>query len=296
MSSISMAAGHLPADWQVAQRERTLSFEMGSRQTGQRYRIVLGLPAGAAPKAGYPVLWALDGLASFPIMEAVRAQVPRGDESLAWRKMKQPSDGLIVAIAHASGQPFDVDARALDYTPLTTAKTGDLFSSKHGGADQFLRFITSELRPLLTQHFHINAQQQTLFGFSYGGLFTLHTLSTQPQHFQRYWAASPSLWFGEQQTLKRLPGQLEKIDLSGYPRRVVISVGLDEQYPASFASAEVETKLGVRKMVDNAEQFARLLSGHSSNIDVNFLSLPAHDHHDMLMHGARRVLEFAFAP
>jgi predicted alpha/beta superfamily hydrolase len=288
-----------PVDWQVAQRDRTLSFEISSQHTGQRYRILLGLPACPAPKAGYPAVWALDGMASFPIMEVVRPQLKRCDENKAWRTMKRPSDGLIVAIAHVSGKPFDVDARALDYTPFTTAKTGDLFSSKHGGADQFLRFITEELRPLVARHFALNWQQQTLFGFSYGGLFTLYTLSTQPQHFQRYWAASPSLWFGENQTLKRLPQQLKKIKLAGYVAKVFITVGLDEQYPVSFSSPEVEAKLGARTMVDNAEQFARMLSDangdESVTFDVSFHSLPAHDHHDMLMHGARRVLDFAFA-
>ncbi|QZA78741.1 hypothetical protein K4H28_04860 [Deefgea tanakiae] len=288
-----------PADWQTAQRDRTLSFEISSQHTGQRYRILLGLPACAAPKDGYPTVWALDGMASFPIMEAVRPQSVSCGEHKAWRNKPRPRDGLIVAIAHVSGKPFDVDARALDYTPFTTAKTGDFLSSQHGGADQFLRFVTEELRPLIAQHFALNLQQQTLFGFSYGGLFTLYALSTQPQHFQRYWAASPSLWFGEHQTIKYLPQQLEKIDWSGYDAKVFITVGLDEQYPDSFSSPEVETKLGARTMVDNAEQFAQLLRDfnrcESKPFDVSFHSLPAHDHHDMLMHGARRVIDFAFA-
>jgi predicted alpha/beta superfamily hydrolase len=230
-------------------------------------------------------------------MEAFRAQPARGNDNPAWRQLKPSVDGLIVAIGYASGQTFDVDARAIDYTPATAASTGDFLSPQHGGADAFLRFITEELRPLIAQHFVLNTQQQTLFGFSYGGLFALHTLSTQPQHFQRYWAASPSLWFGEHQTIFRLPQQLAQQDFSQHPVQVQITVGLDEQYPATFATPELEQKLTARKMVDNATQFAHGLREHDAiNVQLNFQALAAHDHQDMLLHGARRVLAFAFAP
>jgi predicted alpha/beta superfamily hydrolase len=221
----------------------------------------------------------------------------RGNDNLAHRKLKPTVDGLIVAIGYASGQPFDADARALDYTPATTGITGDFISPQHGGAAAFLRFITEELRPLIAQYFALNMQQQTLFGFSYGGLFTLHTLSTQPQHFQRYWAASPSLWFGEHQTVLRLPQQLAQQDFSQHPVQVQITVGVDEQYPAAFASPEREQMLTTRKMVDNAKQFADGLNQHDAvNVQLHFQTLAAHDHQDVLMHGARRVLAFAFAP
>ncbi|WP_373975486.1 alpha/beta hydrolase-fold protein [Chitinibacter sp. SCUT-21] len=291
-------AADFPANWRTAERERTLTFDLNSKITGQKYRILIGLPAHAAPKDGYPVLWALDGLASFPIIETVRPQIG-GDQRL-WRQGRTPNDGLIVAVAYASGKPFDIDARSQDYTPVTTAKTGDLLSSKHGGADDFLRFLISELRPLIAQQFAINPQQQTLFGFSYGGLFALYTLSTQPQYFQRYWAASPSLWFGEAQTLKRLPEQLTKLEtmnLAGYSAKVTITVGLDEQYPSQFSSPFVEAKSGERAMVDNAQAFAQQLASYNdgAKFDVSFDCLPAHDHMDMLLHGARRVVDFAFS-
>jgi hypothetical protein len=42
------------------------------------------------------------------------------------------------------------------------------------------------------------------------GLFALYVLSTAPQYFQRYWAASPSLWFDEARTLSRLLARMKK--------------------------------------------------------------------------------------
>lgn len=297
-SSAPAPSAPLPADWAPAQLPRSYSFDLESTHTGQRYRIWVGLPHKAAPAAGYPVLWALDGLASFPLMEVARPRPPAAHESAQWRKkIGDEPTGLIVAIGYASGEAIDVNARALDYTPPTDAPTGDTFSSRHGGADAFLRFLTQELRPLLARHFAMDPRQHTLFGFSYGGLFALHTLSTQPQHFQRYWAASPSLWFGEHQTLKALPQRLASLDFQRHAAQVMVTVGMDEQYPAQFASAEVRHKLQARTMVDNAERFARTLA-HSgqAGLQVRVQTLAARDHQDMLMHGARHVIDFAFAP
>jgi uncharacterized protein len=292
------APGPLPPAWQAVQLPNSASFEVSSQHTGQRYRILLGLPASPPPPAGYPVLWALDGVASFPLMESFRPRPAKHrDEAVAaWRERAGTvEDGLIVAVGYASGEPFDVDARALDYTPVPQGPTGDKLSPAHGGAAAFLAFLTEELRPRLARHFAMDAQRHTLFGFSYGGLFTLHTLSTQPQHFQRYWAASPSLWFGEHQTVRALPQRLEKLDFASAPIRVNITVGRDEQYPERYASAQIREKLMARTMVDNAERFSALLQARPG-VAASFSSLPAHDHHDMLMHGARRVIGFAFAP
>jgi len=288
----------LPANWAPAQLTRSYSFEMDSTNTGQRYRILIGLPHKAAPTTGYPVLWALDGLASFPFMEVARPRPASPNESVEWRKKigDEPA-GLIVAVGYASGEPLDVHARALDYTPATVAKTGDAFSGQHGGAAAFLKFLTQELRPLLAQHFAMDPQLNTLFGFSYGGLFAMHTLTTQPQHFQRYWAASPSLWFGEHQIFKGKPKTLAKLNFRQHPVQVMITVGIDEQYPATFASDAAKQRLQARTMVDNAERFAKILSDSGqAGLQVKYQSVAGHDHQDMLMHGARRVIDFAFAP
>ncbi len=293
---VDFGAQPLPATWLAPALSRSVSFDMDSRHTGQRYRVVLGLPHKAAPSGGYPVLWALDGAASFPLMEVARPRPPSAGESAQWRqKVGEEPAGLVVAVGYASGVPFDVHARAKDYTPVVTGQTGDAFSGEHGGAEAFLRFLTLELRPLLAPHFAMHPQRHTLFGFSYGGLFTLHTLSTQPQHFQRYWASSPSLWFGEHHVMRGLPQRLAALSVQPAVR-VMVTVGQDEQFPASFASAEVQKKLQERTMVDNAQRFVQIAADTMPAWQLQFQQVPGHDHQDMLFHGARRVLEFAFSP
>lgn len=293
------APAPLPADWTAATVSRSARFEISSRHTGQRYRIQLGLPLGPAPAAGYPVLWALDGGASFSAMEAFRLRDghEKKNPGEAWRERAAGPvhDGLIVAIGYASDEAFDVDARALDYTPLPEAPAGDRLSTRHGGADAFIAFLTDELRPLLAAHFAMDPQRHTLFGFSYGGLLTLHVLSTQPRHFQRYWAASPSLWFAGHQTLNALPARLKTLDFTQAPVRLTLTVGHDEQYPARFATPQVREKLQARRMVDNVARFGELLRD-AKGIEVTRLDLPGRDHYDMFQHGARHVQTFAFAP
>lgn len=289
----------LPADWRPAGLSRTLGFEMTSKNTGQRYRILVGLPHRAPLPSGYPTLWMLDGLASYPIAEYVRPRPVSAGQSAQWvaKKLKDTPAGLVIGVGYASGDPFDVNARALDYTPVPAGRTGDQFSSEHGGAAAFLKFLTEELRPLIARYFPMNPRQHSLFGFSYGGLFAVHTLLTEPGHFQRYWAASPSLWFGERQLLRQLPERLETLRFE-QPTRLMITVGLDEQYPASFPSEEQKRHMQERAIVDLVRDAARRLeAARLPNLQVTARVVPEQDHLDMLMHGARRVVEkFAFTP
>lgn len=294
-SNASSAEADWPESWQPALLSRTLSFELDSRYTGQRYRILLGLPHAEAPPEGYPVLWMLDGLGSFPLTEVVRPRPLDPDTNEQWRQVHGMTPaGLTVAVGYASGKPFDVDARALDYTPVPTAPTGDGFSNKHGGAENFLKFLVEELRPILAEQFALNPQRHTLFGFSYGALFTVYTFSHQPEAFQRYWAASPSLWFGGETTRQLLLERLKTVELPG-PTRLTLTVGRDEQYPATFANEARKAHQQSRAMVDNVQAVMTLLQQrHLADLQLEVKVVADHDHLDMLLHGARRVVEFAF--
>ncbi|MBT0570235.1 alpha/beta hydrolase [Curvibacter sp. CHRR-16] len=295
---VAMAGKSLPADWKPVQLSQTASFDMESRYTGQRYRIWLGLPSKPAPEQGYPVLWMLDGQASFPIMEYVRPRSASVADTPPGRQKADPMlPGLIVAVGYASDKPFDNDARAQDYTPPTQGPTGDLLSKQHGGSAAFLRFLTEELRPYLAQYFPMDATRHTLFGFSYGGLFAVNTLVTAPQHFQRYWAASPSLWFGQGEVMRNWQQGLASLRQYSPALRVMLTVGQEEQFPSANLPPERLAHLQERAMVERVQGFAQQLTAQSKpGVAVSVVVLPAHDHHDMLMYGVRQVVPFAFAP
>lgn len=294
MSSLPVSDVPLPAGWQPALLSRTFSFDLPSHHTGQCYRVLVGLPAEKPSAEGYPVLWMLDGLASYPLTEVARSRSPGGAVA-GWRQ-KDPA-GLVVGIGYASGESFTTDARARDYTPESPGSAEDPPSRAHGGAGAFLKFMLEELRPLLACHLPMDPARHSLFGFSYGGLFVLHVLLTEPWHFQRYWAASPSLWFSDGMLLRKLPAGLSVLQRAG-PLRVTLTVGLDEQYPEQFISEAHQQHLQARAMVERARAFGQQLEAAAlPGLDLDFRVVPGHDHLDMLMHGARRVVEhFAFSP
>ncbi|WP_159884176.1 alpha/beta hydrolase-fold protein [Paenibacillus puerhi] len=62
----------------------------------------------------------------------------------------------------------------------------------HGGAEEFIEFIESELKPLIQSEFFVDRSHQTLIGHSLGGLLVLDVLFSRTSAFQTYIAGSPS--------------------------------------------------------------------------------------------------------
>ena len=255
-----------------------------------------GLSLAPPPPAGYPVLWALDGMASFPMIAIERRRTPTAQDAGLLRQREQHApDGLVVGIGYASGEPFDLHARALDYTPAGEGATGDLLSPRHGGSAAFTRFLIEELRPLIGSAWPLDPAGHTLFGFSYGGLFTVQLLCRAPQHFQRWWAASPSLWFRGHTALEPWggAGAEQAPDFRRHPVSVQLTVGEGEQHPPGNVSAARREQLQARRMVDNLRDLHALLE-RQPGVAARLLVLPGRDHMDMLAHGARAVFSFAF--
>jgi predicted alpha/beta superfamily hydrolase len=63
------------------------------------------------------------------------------------------------------------------------------------GADAFLRFLLTELKPAIEQRYPVDATDSTIVGSSFGGLFASWVLLTQPGAFQRFVLCSPALWW-----------------------------------------------------------------------------------------------------
>ncbi|CAI0810965.1 alpha/beta hydrolase [Serratia quinivorans] len=141
----------------------------------RRYRIRIAQPRIAPPTAGYPAIYFLDG-------NAVLMELNAG---LLARLAAQKQPPVLVLLSYDNDLRIDAKGRSQDYTPA------------NGGADAFLKLIESQIKPAVAAKVAINSQRQTLWGHSYGGLFVLHTLLTQPTAFQNYVAVEPSLWWGK---------------------------------------------------------------------------------------------------
>ena len=159
--------------------------------------IQISVPTGEAPSEGFPVLYVLDGNATFDRAANIAKSIGSGANRLGL------SPVAIVAIGYPKQSTFDVEKRALDYTPQASAEFQKQAKYSYGGADQFIQFIEKELKPAIQTKIKVNTRQQSLFGHSFGGLFVLHTVMTHPETFQRYIAASPSLWFDNYALLNR---------------------------------------------------------------------------------------------
>ena len=180
-----------------AQSNIQQSFEITSNYTKHDYLIQISVPAGEEPSEGFPVLYVLDGNATFDSATNIAKSMGNAANRLGL------SPVAIVAIGYPKQSTFDVEKRALDYTPKASAEFQKQAKYNYGGADQFIQFIEKELKPAIQTKIKVNTRQQSLFGHSFGGLFVLHTFMTHPETFQRYIAASPSLWFDNYALLNR---------------------------------------------------------------------------------------------
>lgn len=166
-------------------------FQIKSKNTGHDYLIQIYKPPVAPPQQGYPVLYILDGNATFPSAANIAQSIGAGSAKLGLDPL------MIVAVGYPQQKTFDVQKRAYDYTPKPSAEFQAQSKYKYGGADKFINFLNDELKPEIAKQFPINSQQQSLYGHSFGGLLVLYHFFQKPDAFQRYFAASPSLWFDQ---------------------------------------------------------------------------------------------------
>ncbi|MBL8643906.1 MAG: alpha/beta hydrolase [Rhodospirillaceae bacterium] len=197
---------------------RSETWTMTAANSGRTFQIFLATPEQAAPEAGYPVLYVMDGNAMFATaVDTARAFARRP-------VISKPA--VVVGIGYPPGTDIGT-ARAYDLTPPVGPKTPEGF----GGADDFLTFIEAQVKPEIEKRARIDKQQQILFGHSFGGLFTLHTLFNKPEAFQTYLAASPSIWWNDEFIYKPAERLKSKLAARQGSVRVLLTAGEYEQIP-----------------------------------------------------------------
>ncbi|HEY3645849.1 MAG TPA: alpha/beta hydrolase-fold protein [Gammaproteobacteria bacterium] len=182
-----------------------------SSKEGRHYRVQVSVPDAPPPKAGYPVLYVLDGNGWFgPAADVARM-----------REYEKLSPTIVVGIAPPNKAFFDV-SRSYDFTPPGTSDP-DFEGIPLGGADKFLAFLDGVVKPWVASHYKIDPHQRFLFGHSMGGLFALHALFKSPGSFDVYLVASASIPYGNEAILKEAPA-FESDPRRTQPR-VLITVG-----------------------------------------------------------------------
>lgn len=268
--------------WQPATLPQGRQRDIDSTTTGQRYRIYINIPTTPAPSAGHPVLFALDGNATFPAL----ALLARSTAS------RSANTGRVAPVVVGIGYPSDQDfggGRARDYTP----PSGKATPAGEGGADLFLDFIERELKPLVATLAPLDPARQALFGHSYGGLCTLHALFTRPGMFQTYLAASPSIWYGERVILSEVDGFAKRVAALSAKPALMLSAGELEAFRTRGAAPQGREAVAAgRRMVGEAEDLAARLSASGNLARVEYHLLAKENHGTAMFPAMARGMEF----
>jgi uncharacterized protein len=187
--------------------------QIKSAVLGEERTILVRLPAGYERSSErYPVLYMTDG-------DAHMTHTSSTIEFLA--RNGRISDMIVVGITNTD--------RTRDLTPTNaTLQDGNgrpIQFPTSGGADNFLRFIETELIPYVEGHYR--TQPYRVFaGHSLGGLFAVHAFLAKTDLFNAYIAVSPSLQWDNEVELKRAQEFLK--DRKELKKTLFVSLG-DEQ-------------------------------------------------------------------
>lgn len=252
---------------------------------GADYLIYIAWPKDPPPPGGYPILYLLDGTESFGIAAEFENQLG------AYSGM---APGIVVGI----GYPGD-SRRQLDYTPTVPEGTEMLRPmTAKGGAEAFLDFVADTVIPGVEAGKPVDADRRTIAGYSLGGLFTLQALFRRPELFRTYVSSSPSIWYGEKQVLKLLPGLADRLRKAKTGRRLFLSAGEYEQSPPPGKERDPSwlniADLSIRaRMVDNARELAERLG--KEPLQVSYRVVPGETHATGDWPALRDALQHAFA-
>ncbi|MDQ8187416.1 alpha/beta hydrolase-fold protein [Pelagicoccus sp. SDUM812002] len=173
-------------------------LSLRSETVGDAFVLYVRVPpdAAAQPDRKFPVIYALDGDHTFPMMCSVATE-------LSWSGAVPAA--IVVGIGYGTLDLENGNHRSRDLSPQPYDGEED-----SGGGSRFLEFLLSEAFPEIQANIPADSEQRYLFGHSLGGLFSLYAYTKQPEAFQGIVAGSPFL-----------AGQLELLEetAAGLPPR-----------------------------------------------------------------------------
>jgi hypothetical protein len=186
------------------------------------YDLYVRLPSGYAlnAKKQYPILYVLDGQWDFKLLDSIYGGL--------YYDQFVP-EMIIVGITYSGENPDYETLRAMDYTPVP-----DNSIPGSGDADKFLAFFKDGLIPFVETNYRVDPSQRTLMGSSFGGLFTLYAMFTDPTLFSGYVSASPAVPYGARAAFKQEAAYANQHQ--DLPVRLFLSVG--ELEPLSYPVQE----------------------------------------------------------
>ncbi len=274
----------------------TCFFDLSPAAGGEPYRIFLSVPAGEPPAQGWPLLVTTDGNATFPFAVAslvTQAPYPAAT-NVGW--------GVVAAIGYPGDEPYNAMRRAWDLGPPPVKSYPPYFEGGPpvliGGTGELLRFIESELLPKIAGMVRIDPARRSLFGHSFGGLFTLFALFERPQLFVNWIAASPTIYWEGSEILNN---EARRQAATGNAPFLHLSAGEyegDELAPFQYRNEDAASRLEKRKMertVALAQEMAERLNGTADGIRTQFELFAGETHMSVVGPAVNRAISIAFA-
>jgi predicted alpha/beta superfamily hydrolase len=216
------------------------------------YPLYVSLPASyrKQPDRHYPVLFVTDAPYAFPLIRSIARRVGDHGNGL--------DDFILIGLAYAKGDT-PVYSRDRDYTPTpkgdpTAVSDMPGRAPLYGEAEGYRRFIAEEVFPFVAGNYRADMHDKIYVGHSYGGLFGIHMLLTEPTMFEHYILGSPSLQYDTFVMLKR--EQAYASTHNDMPADVFMAIGGFERINPSSKNPRY---LRTLDMVGNMQLFERTL-------------------------------------
>ncbi len=178
--------------------------------SGRTYPLYIKLPRSYDPQLSktYPVIYLTDALYSFQLISGA-TRFPMNSGTM--------QEFIIVAISYEKGSK-GTQSRVRDYTPRKT-QGWKLITGK---AVEHATFIRETVFNYVETHYRADSEKRTFVGNSWGGIFGVYILFSQPDMFSSYIIGSPSVWFADKDILSQPVAKSELI------KRVYMAVGGQE--------------------------------------------------------------------
>lgn len=219
---------------------------------GQDYQVKIRLPEdyGSTPNL-YPVLYLLDGDHAFAMATDI-VQYLIYDEHIP--------DLIIVSTAYGDKRTpayGGINMRIRDLAPFPTP-----FTDQKPGGVEYLEFLQHELIPFVESNYQVSPTDRTLWGYSFGGIFSLYAIFQKPCLFQRCIVVEgfDQKYFETEELFAK-----QNKDL---PLRLFLSSRLNDEWGWGRDLSELNDRLNKRK-------YPSLQSEYTPLNDIGHFTIPA---------------------
>jgi len=240
------------------------AYEMSSEYVRDTLTIRVALPASYdfSPQR-YPVLYVLDGDASFGLATTAMAYINLGAN---FGMGKNIPEMIVVSIGYERGAIPWLLTRVRDLTPTPDPtfnyNNPNFVVPASGQAEQFYQFMRQELMPALQAQYRIDPALNVLATHSMGGVFAAYTMFHAEPVFQKILMACPFVGWDNKVIFKTE----EKYARQHKQLKADVFLAITGSEPTPFYIAEVN------------EFYETLLKRNYQDFHCTLVDYPDHNH------------------